>query len=47
MKSKEIFFYYLKGYFLIDMIAVVPYTFIIRPLIFLRYLKLMKYRTYL
>lgn len=47
MKSKEIFVNYIKGSFLTDMIAVVPYSLLIRPLIFLRYLKLLKYNVYL
>ena len=46
MKSKEIFVNYIKGSFLTDMIAVVPYSLLIRPLIFLRYLKLLKYNVY-
>jgi hypothetical protein len=47
MKSKAIFFNYLKGSFITDMIAVVPYSMFLRPLIFLRYLKLLKYNIYL
>lgn len=38
---------YLKGTFLTDLIAVIPYSTFLRPLIFLRYLKLLKYRIYL
>ena len=47
MKSKVIFFNYLKGSFITDMIAVIPYSTLFRPLIFLRYLKLLKYNIYL
>ena len=46
-KSKGIFLSYVKGNFLTDMIALVPYSLLIRPLIFLRYLKLLKYNVYL
>ena len=46
MKSKEILINYLKGNFLTDVIAVLPYSIILRPLIFLRYLKLLKYNVY-
>ena len=47
MKPKVIFLNYFKGNFLTDMIAVIPYTHFLRPLIFLRYLKLLKYNVYL
>lgn len=47
MKAKEIFINYLKGNFLTDLIAVLPYSILYRPLIFLRYLKLLKYNIYL
>ena len=38
---------YLKGNFLIDVIAVIPYTILYPPLIPLRYLKLFKFNKYL
>ena len=47
MKGREIFIHYIKGDFLTDMIAVIPYSNIYRPLVFLRYIKLLKYNTYL
>lgn len=47
MKAKEIFKNYLRGNLLTDIIAVIPYSMIYRPLIFLRYLKLLKYNVYL
>ena len=47
MKAKEIASSYLKGNFITDIIAVIPYSLVMRPLIFLRYLKLLKYNTYL
>lgn len=46
MKAKEILINYLKGNFITDVIAVLPYSIILRPLIFLRYLKLLKYNVY-
>lgn len=43
----KIFMEYLKGNFLLDVISVVPYTILYPPLIFLRYIKLIKFNTYL
>lgn len=47
MKAREIFINYGWGNFLTDLIAVIPYSMIYRPLIFLRYIKLLKYNVYL
>ena len=47
MKAREIFVNYVKGNFVTDLIAVLPYSMIYRPLIFFRYIKLLKYNVYL
>ena len=47
MKAKDIFLNYIKGNFITDLIAFVPYSMIYRPMVFLRYIKLLKYNTYL
>jgi hypothetical protein len=43
----RVFFSYIKGNFIPDIVAVIPYSVINPPLIFLRYLKLLKFNTYL
>ena len=47
MKARGIFINYIRGSFLTDLIAFIPYSMIYRPLVFLRYIKLLKYNTYL
>ena len=47
MKAREILINYIRGNFITDLIAVVPYSMIYRPLVFLRYIKLLKYNVYL
>ena len=42
-----IFKNYVKGNFLVDFIAVVPYSIVYPPFMILRYLKLLKFNTYL
>lgn len=44
---KELMLWYLKGNFIPDVIAVIPYNVLNPPYIFLRYLKLFKYNMYL
>ena len=43
----EIFTNYVKGNFVVDLIAVVPYSIVYPPFMILRYLKLLKFNTYL
>jgi hypothetical protein len=42
-----IFNKYIRGNFVTDCIAIIPYSFFYPTLIFLRYLKLLKFNTYL
>lgn len=43
----RVFFAYVTGSFIPDVVAVIPYSMINPPFIFMRYLKLLKFNTYL
>lgn len=44
---KELVLKYIKGDFIPDVIAVIPYSIVKPPYIFLRYIKLFKYNIYI